>query len=259
MEIPPGFAISQVAGKVCKLKKSLYGLKQSLREWFDRFRLAVCSMGYKQCNGDHTVFYRHSKMRITILAVYVDDIVITRDDAEEILWLKKKLEEEFEVKDLRQLKYFLGIKIARSRKGIVFSQRKFALDLLLETGMLGCKVATTPIKQNHKMCAEGGDPVSKEQYQRLVGRLIYLCHMRPDITHAVSVVSRYMHDPREQHMEAVRRILRYIKGSPGKGLWFRSSGHLRIKGYYDADWAGCMDDRRSTTGYCVFVGGNLVS
>ncbi|XP_020245284.1 uncharacterized protein LOC109823418 [Asparagus officinalis] len=125
--------------------------------------------------------------------------------------------------------------------------------------MLGCRVASTPIEQDHKMCVEGGDPVSKEQYQRLVGRLIYLCHTRSDITHAVSVVSRYMHDPREQHMEAVRRILRYIKGSPGKGLWFRSFGHLRIEGYCDADWAGCMDDRRSTTGYCVFVGGNLVS
>jgi hypothetical protein len=259
MEIPPGFATSQAAGKVFKLKKSLYGLKKSPRAWFDRFRLAVCGMGYKQCNGDHTVFYRHSKTRITILAVYVDDIVITGDDAEEILRLKKKLGEAFEVKDLGQLKYFLGIEIARSRKGIVLSQRKYALDLLSETGMLGCRVASTPIEQNHKMCAEGGDPVCKEQYQRLVGRLIYLCHTRPDITHAVSVVSRYMHDPREQHMEAVRRILRYIKRSPGKGLWFRSSGHLRIEGYCDADWAGCMDDRRSTTGYCVFVGGNLVS
>ncbi|XP_020249231.1 uncharacterized protein LOC109826619 [Asparagus officinalis] len=259
MEIPPGFATSQIAGKVCKLKKSLYELKQSPRAWFDRFRLAVCGMGYKQCNGDHTVFYRHSKTRITILAVYVDDIVITGDDVEEILRLKKRLGEEFEVKDLGQLKYFLGIEIARSRKGIVLSQRKYVLDLLSETGMLGCRVASTPIEQNHKMCAEGGDPVSKEQYQRLVGRLIYLCHTRPDITHAVSVVSRYMHDSREQHMKAVRRILRYIKGSPGNGLWFRSFGHLRIEGYCDADWAGCMDDHRSTTGYCVFIGGNLVS
>jgi hypothetical protein len=101
--------------------------------------------------------------------------------------------------------------------------------------MLGCKVISTPIEQNHKLCADAGDPVGKEQYQRLAGRFIYLCHTGPDISHAVSVVSRYMHDPREQHMEAVRRILKYIKGSPGKGLWFMSNGHLRIEGYCDAD------------------------
>jgi hypothetical protein len=139
-------------------------------------------------------------------------------------------------------------------KGIVLPQRKYALDLLSETEMLGCKVVSTPIEQNHKLCADAGDPMDKEQYQRLVSRLIYLCHTRPDITHAVSVVSRYMHDPREQYME-----LRYIKGSPGKGLWFKSNEHLKIEGYCDADWAGCVDDRRSTTDYCVHVGVNLVA
>jgi Reverse transcriptase (RNA-dependent DNA polymerase) len=184
--------------------------------------------------------------------------VITRS-VEENLPLKRRLGEEFEVKDLGQLKYFLGIKIARSIKGIVLSQQKYALDLLSKTGMLGCRVVSLPIKQNHKLCADAGDPVDKKQYQRLVGRLIYLCHTRSNIAHTVSVVSRYMHDPREQHMKAVRRILRYIKGSPGKGLWFKSNEHLRIEGYYDADWAGCVDDHRSTTGYCVRVGDNLVA
>ena len=130
MEIPPGFSTPQMIGKVCRLKKSLYGLKQSPRAWFDRFRQAVCSMGYKQCNGDHTVFYRHAQTHITILAVYVDDIVITGDDVEEIQRLKNRLRKEFEVKDLGQLKYFLGIEIARSSRGIVLSQRKYVLDLL---------------------------------------------------------------------------------------------------------------------------------
>ncbi len=125
--------------------------------------------------------------------------------------------------------------------------------------MLSCRPASTPIEQNLKLCAESGDPVNKERYQRLVGRLIYLCHTRPDITYAVSVVSRYMHDPRSGHMDAVYRILRYLKGSPGKGLWFKRSGHLSLEGYCDADWASSLDDRRSTSGYCVFVGGNLVS
>ena len=101
--------------------------------------------------------------------------------------------------------------------------------------------------------------MNKERYQRLVGRLIYLCHTRPDISYAVSVMSRYMHDPRSGHLDAVYWILRYLKSSPGKGLMFKSHGHLNVEGYCDANWASCLDDRRSTSGYCVFVGGNLVS
>jgi transposase InsO family protein len=176
MEIPPGFATSQTEGKVLRLKKSLYGLKQSPRAWFDRFRRAMCGMGYKQCNGDHTVFYRHNRGLKTILVVYVDDMIITGDDCLEISRLKQNLSKEFEVKDLGQLKYFLGIEIARSPRGIVLSQRKYVLDLLSDTGMLGCRPASTPIEQNYKLCAESGDPVNKERYQRLVGRLIYLSH-----------------------------------------------------------------------------------
>jgi hypothetical protein len=123
------------------------------------------------------------------LAVYVDDIVITGDDVEEIKWLKEKLGKAFEIKDLGLLRYFLGIEIARSSKGIVLSQRKYVLDLLTETGMLGCRPCCSPIDKNHQIHAELGDPVNRETYQRLVGRLIYLCQTRPDICYAVSVVS----------------------------------------------------------------------
>ena len=237
MEMPPGFVTPETEGKVCRLKKSLYGLKQSPRAWFDRFRQVVCGMGYGQCNGDHTLFYRHSEKKITILAVYVDDIIITGDDDVEIAKLKGCLSQAFEVKDLGKLKYFLGIEVARSSKGISLSQRKYTLDLLDDVGMMGCRVASTPIDQNSKITAESGEPIDKEKYQRLVGRLIYLCHTRPDISFAVSVVSRYMHDPRDGHLEAAQRILRYLKGTPGKGLWFKSNGHLNVDGYCDADWA----------------------
>lgn len=189
----------------------------------------------------------------------MDDIIITGDDEVEVKRLKENLSKEFEVKDLGQLMYFLGIEVARSQKGILLTQRKYALDLLNETSMLGCRPASYPIDPNHKLCAESGDPVNKDRYQRLVGRLIYLCHTRPNISYAVSVVSRYMHDPRSGHLDAVYRILRYLKSSPGKGLMFKSFGHLNVEGSCDADWASCLDDRRSTSGYCVFVGGNLIS
>jgi hypothetical protein len=218
LEIPPGFATDQTKGKVLKLKKSLYGLKQSPRAWFDQLRWAMCNMGYKQCNSNHTVLYYHSRGHVTILAVYVDDMIITGNDPLHISQLKKNLCKIFEVKDLGQLRYFLGIEIARSPKGIFLSQHKYVLDLLHETSMLGCHPTSSPIDQNHKICAQYGDPVDKERYKRPVGRLIYLCHTRPDVTYAVNIVSRYMHDPRSGHLDAIYRILRYLKICLGKGL-----------------------------------------
>jgi hypothetical protein len=259
MEIPPGFNSRETVGKVCRLRKSLYGLKQSPRAWFGRFRKEICSMGYRQSNADHTLFFKHRGGKIVILIVYVDDIVITGNDDDGIACLKKMLAKSFEVKDLGFLHYFLGIEVVYGPQGIYLSQRKYVLDLLAETGMLGCKPASTPIELNHRTRADLGDTLDKQNYQRLVGRLIYLSHTRPDIAYAVSIVSRYMHDPRTSHMDIVKRILRYLKSCPGKGILFSKNEHLKIEGYTDADWAGCLDDRKSTSGYCMFIGGNLVS
>jgi hypothetical protein len=187
-------------------------------------------------------------------------MIITGNNSEEISRLQQQLATEFEMKNLGGLKYFLGIEVARSKQGIFLSQRKYILDLLSEVGLLECKLADTPIVQNHKL-GEHLDqaPTNKERYQRLVGKLIYLSHMRPDIAYAVSVVSQFMHNPSEEHMDAVIRILRYLKSSPGKGLMLSKNDHLRVEGYTDADWAGNISDRKSTSGYFMFVGGNLVT
>lgn len=126
--------------------------------------------------------------------------------------------------------------------------------------MLNAKPADTPMVQNHKLGTIQGAPTAdREWYQRLVGKLIYLSHTRPDIAYAVSVVSQFMHNPQKHHMDAVIRILRYLKGTPGVGLLFKNNGHLDIEGYTDADWAGNQDDRRSTSGYFTLVGGNVVT
>lgn len=185
--------------------------------------------------------------------------MITGNDDVEIKNLKKMLAKSFEVKDLGFLHFFLGIEVAYGAQGIYLSQRKYVLDLLAETRMLESKAAATPIEPNLRITANSGEPVDRGRYQRLVGRLIYLSHTRPDIAYAVSLVSRYMHDPRSGHLDAVNRILRYLKGCPGKGILLSNHGHLEVEGYTDADWAGCLDDRRSTSGYCIFLGGNLVS
>ena len=211
MAIPPGFSSSQTEGKVCRLKKALYGLKQSPRAWFDRFLKAMLRFGYKQSHADHTMFIKRSNGKIAILIVYVDDIIMTGDDMNEIISLKALLAQEFEIKDLGSMKYFLGMEVARSNKGIFISQRKYILDLLEETGMLGCKPADSPIEANHHLGSNVGELTEKERYQRLVGRLIYLSHTRPNISYDVGVVSQFMHEPRTSHLDAVYRILRYLK------------------------------------------------
>ncbi|KAA0025288.1 Cysteine-rich RLK (receptor-like protein kinase) 8 [Cucumis melo var. makuwa] len=221
MSPPPGFE-AQFGQHVCKLQKSLYGLKQSPRAWFDRFTTFVKSQG--------------------------------------ISLLKQRMGDEFEIKDLGNLKYFLGMEVARSKEGISVSQRKYTLDLLTETGMLGCRPADTPIEFNCKLGnSDDQVPVDKEQYQRLVGKLIYLSHTRHDISFAVSVVSQFMQAPYEKHMEAVNRILRYLKNTPGKGLMCRKTNKKTIEAYTDSDWVGSIIDRKSTSAYCTFVWGNLVT
>ncbi|RVX11614.1 Retrovirus-related Pol polyprotein from transposon RE2 [Vitis vinifera] len=237
MDIPAGLETTSNFNKVCRLRKSLYGLKQSPRAWFERFTKVVKGYGFVQCQSDHTLFVKHfPEGKLAIIIVYVDDIILTGDHEEKIDLLKKLLTKEFEIKDLGTLKYFLGMEIARSKKGIAVSQRKYVLDLLNETGMLGCKPAETPMDTTVKLEeSDGSAPVDKGRYQRLVGKLIYLSHTRPDIGFSVSVMT------------------------PGKGLFFQRTTKKEIEIFSDADWAGSVTYRRSTSGYCSFVWGNLVT
>ncbi|XP_022863960.1 uncharacterized protein LOC111383990 [Olea europaea var. sylvestris] len=156
----------------------------------------------------------------TIFIVYVDDIVVTGDNIVEIERLKKSLAAEFEVKDLGQMRYFLGMEVAGSKKGINVSQWKYVLDLLTETGMLGCKSSDTQMEVGRKDEITGKS-VEIDRYQRLVGKLIYLSHTRPDTAFAVSVIIQHMHSPKEAHLQVVYRILRYLKGTSGKGSFFK--------------------------------------
>jgi hypothetical protein len=258
MAQPPGF--ESKGEYVCHLKKSIYGLKQSPRAWFDKFSKAVVSHGMTRSQADHSVFFKKTKTGIVILVVYVDDIVITGSDKEGIQILINHLSLSFLTKYLGKLRYFLGIEVARSKAGISLSQRKYTLDILQDTGYLGSKPVATPMESNLKLMPDEGEFIDDpDTYRRLVGKLIYLTITRPDISYAVSVVSQFMTNPRVPHMNAVIRILKYLKNAPGRGLFYRSSGHLRIEGYTDADWAGSPSDRKSTTGYCTFIGGNLVT
>ncbi|RVW37810.1 Retrovirus-related Pol polyprotein from transposon TNT 1-94 [Vitis vinifera] len=249
------------SGLVCRLRRSLYGLKQSPRAWFGRFSSVVQEFGMLRSTADHSVFYHHNSLGQCIyLVVYVDDIVITGSDQDGIQKLKQHLFTHFQTKDLGKLKYFLGIEIAQSSSGVVLSQRKYALDILEETGMLDCKPVDTPMDPNVKLVPGQGEPLGDPgRYRRLVGKLNYLTITRPDISFPVSVVSQFLQSPCDSHWDAVIRILRYIKSTPGQGVLYENRGHTQVVGYTDADWAGSPTDRRSTSGYCVFIGGNLIS
>ena len=151
----------------------------------------------------------------------------------------------------------MGIEITQSNHGIVISQRKYALDLLEETELLNSKSVETPMDPNVKLLPSQGEPLSDpEKYRRLVGKLNYLTVTRPDISFAVSAVSQFLNSPCVDHLNAVTRILKYIKGSPGKGLLYGHNDYIRGVCYTDADWAGSPSDRRSSSGYCVSIGGN---
>ena len=207
------------------------------------------------------MFYKHSREgKIVVLIVYVDDIILTGNDSLELERLKKALTREFDIKDLGPLRYFFGMEFARSKKGSFISQRKNKLDLLSETGLLGCKATETPIEPNLKLQPTSPvEVIDKEKYQCIVRRLIYLSHTRPNIAFVVSMVIQFMHSPNQGHLDVVYRILRDLKGTLRKGLLYENRGHLQLNVFIDADWVGNVIDRRSTSRYYTFVGGNLVT
>ncbi|XP_004309959.1 PREDICTED: uncharacterized mitochondrial protein AtMg00810-like [Fragaria vesca subsp. vesca] len=149
--------------------------------------------------------------------------------------------------------------MAASQKGLFLNQRKYVLDLLEEAKVIECKPARTLLDSKLQFDTKGESLESLSYYQRLVGKLIYLTITRPDISYAVSIVSQFMHAPTVGHLNIVKRILRYLKGFAGRGILLKKNGHTDIMGYADADWAGNALDRKSTTGFCIFVGGNLVT
>ena len=210
MNIPPGYEGKMNEGKVCKLKKALYGLKQSPRAWFGRFTQAMKELGYKQCNGEHTLFFKTApQKKITILIVYVDDIIISGNNLEEIRNLEIHLNRNFQVKQLGSLQYFLGIEFLRSSDGILMTQQKYILDLLEETKHLDCHPNDTPIEVNHRLTINQNDSYGESKsYQQIIGKLQYLSHTRPDICYYVNVLSQFMHSPQTPHFQALNRILR---------------------------------------------------
>ena len=237
MEQPPSFVAQGESGLVCKLRRSLYVLKQSPRVWFSRFSKVVQEFGMIRSTTNHSVFYHHSSTEKCIyLIVYVDGIVITGNDQNGIQKLKQHLFSHFQTKDLRKLKYFLGIEVTQSNFGVIISQREYTLDILTDTGMLDYKPVDTPMDSNVKLVPSQGELLrDPRKYRRLVGKLNYLTITQPVISFPVSVVSQFLQSPCDSHWDAVIHVLRYIKGTPSQRVLYENRCHTQIVGYSDAN------------------------
>ena len=263
MEQPEGYIKPGQEHLVCKLKRSIYGLKQSPRCWSKAFTKFMKDIGFKQSTSDPCVFVR-SRQDLEILAVYVDDLILITESTESMDELKQALKTRYKMKDMGELSYILGISVVQEKeKNCVFLHQKHYIETILQKyGMNNANPITTPADTNVKLIKDDGvsKPVNPSTYQSMVGSLLYAAMAtRPDIAHAVSVVSKFNANPNAAHLTAVKRILRYLKGTVNLALKYERSESGTLIGFSDADWAGDQDDRRSTTGKILFLSGGAVS
>ena len=256
MQQPSGFIDSAKSSYVCKLNRSLYGLKQAFRALYDKLFHTLLSLGLSNSQSDCSLFVNFQPSLVIVL-VYVDDILVTGSNSEVCKAFSTQLSKLFPVKNLGALFYFLGLEVQRTPDGIFLSENKYVIDLPIKTKMEGSKPCTTPLG-TQKLDHSGILLFNPYEYQFIVRALQYLTWTRPDISFTVNQLCQFLHCPRDTHFQAVKRVLRFLKGTADKGLWFKKR-HLLLTAFSDADWACCVFDRRSTSGYCVYLGTNLIS
>ena len=258
MRPPPGYSVPE--GMVCRLRRSLYGLKQAPRAWFQRFASVVLGAGFSASNHDPALFVHTSSRGRTLLLLYVDDMIITGDDPEYIAFVKARLSEQFLMSDLGPLRYFLGIEVSSTPEGFYLSQEQYIQNLLDRAGLTDHQTVETPMELNVHLRATDGEPLSDAtRYRHLVGSLVYLGVTRPDISHAVHILSQFVSAPTQLHYTHLLRVLRYLRGTMTRRLFFPRSSSLQLQAYCDATWASDVSDRRSLSAFCVFLGGSLIS
>ncbi|XP_060182927.1 uncharacterized mitochondrial protein AtMg00810-like [Lycium barbarum] len=260
MHQPLGFRDPNFPDHVCLLKKSLYSRKQAPRAWYQRFADFVATIGFSHSKSDHSLFIYRMGSDIAYILLYVDDIILTASSDDLRKSIMALLSAELAMKDLGRLSYFLGIAITRNADGLFLSQKQYAEEILERAGMSLCSPSLTPVDTKPKLSASKDAPIDDTtKYRQLAGALQYLTFTRPDISNAVQQVCLHMHDPRNEHMAALKRIPCYIQGSIDFVLHLYKSTVSSLVSYTDADWGGCPDTRRSTSSYCVFLGDNLIS
>lgn len=260
MRQPLGFIKPGTEHLVCKLHKALYGLRQSPRAWYARLHIALLAWHLTQSQSDPNLYFTHIGSDTIALLVYVDDILITGSSIHLISQLKNHLHQTFQTNDLGPIKRYLGVQFDRTSHGLHMHQTEYALSILQQFNMEDCSPAFTPLPEGTNPSKNSSTPpVDATLYRMLVGKLLFLTKTRPDITHAVSVVSRFMQNPQEAHLQVAKHILRYIRRFPGLGLFFQQGEENRLQGYTDADYGQDIDDRISVGAYIFFLGNSPVS
>jgi hypothetical protein len=259
MEQPQGFHDKDQPDSVCRLHKAIYGLKQALRAWFTCLSNALIGHGFIASLVDTSLFtFQHGDIKIFIL-IYVDDIIITGTHSTTIASVISKLQLQFPLKHLGPLHFFLGVQATFSSDGLHLCQTKYISDLLHRTRMLGAKPTKSPCSSGAKLSKFDGEILpDPSEYRHVVGALQYCTLTRPELAFFVNQLCQHMHTPSSAHWTAVKRVLRYLKATPSHGLFY-SKGPLQLQAYCDSDWAGSLDDHRSTSGFCVFLVSCLIS
>ena len=254
---------------VCKLKKSIYGLKQASRQWYHKFHQVILSFGFEMNVVDDCVYHKFTGSKCIFLVLYVDDILLATNDIGLLHETKRFLSKYFEMKDLGDASFVLGIQIHRDRsRGILgLSQKNYIDKVLKRFGMQDCRPGDTPVVKGDKFCLKqcpkGSLEIQEMQkipYASAVGSLMYaqVC-TRPDIAYIVGVLGRYLSNPGIDHWKAAKKVMRYLKRTRDYMLTYRRSDHFEVIGYSDSDFAGCQDSRRSTSGYIYLLGGGAIS
>ena len=260
MEIPPGFPSSDDESKVCRINRALYGLKQSPRAWYDRITSWLQQQGLVQSSSNPNLYFKRDGDKIIILLLYVDDLIITRNDQAAISQFKEQLKQEYEMTDLGEASSYLGIEIHMKPEGIFINQTGYINKLLKKFNMIDCNPTCLPINSKTYLQKNTGTrKVNPVAYRSLIGSLLYLAHTRPNITYAMSYISRYMQEPEETHLQAAKKVLRYLKGTASHGPLFSKTSSGTLHSYSDSDWGMDLDTWRSTSGILHKIGTTTIS
>ncbi|GKA82123.1 retrovirus-related pol polyprotein from transposon TNT 1-94 [Tanacetum coccineum] len=257
---PPGFIDFAKPDHVYRLKKALYGLKQAPKAWYDRLKAFLIKHDYTMGMVDNTLFTKKKDSNLIIVQIYVDDIIFGSTCQELCDDFAKIMHDEFEMSMMGELNFFLGLQIKQLEDGIFFNQSKYIKEMLKKFGLEDSKPMKTPMSTETKLTKdEEGESVDNTKYRGMIGSLLYLTASRPDIMFSVCLCARFQEDPKTSHLEAVKRIFRYVKGTMHLGLWYPKGSGIETIVYADSDHAGDYVDRKSTSGICTFMGCCLTS
>jgi hypothetical protein len=259
IEQPQGFEVHSRDTHVCRLKKSLYGLKQYPRAWYARIDNYLMILGFSKSHADPNLYYKVVNNAPVILLLYVDDLFLTGEESL-IIQCKKELASEFDMKYLGLMHYYLGLEVWQKRGEVFLGQGKYAIKILQKFGMMDCKSMNTRMTTDIRKVKDSDyDPVDPSLYRQLIGSLMYLVNTRSNICFVVNTLSQFQVEPRHDHWIVVKHVLRYIRGTLNYGLRYTTSSDIQLHGFTDSDWAGSAEDRRSTSGMCFSLGSAMIS